>query len=154
MSIRRNTVIAFGVAAVVGLGAVGVARAHSRSVSHASAAPAVTVVRHVRYRFLHPGVALFLHRVTTAQATVDIAGTDHTVRLDHGVVQSAGAGQIVLVEGGSTTVTIPVAATALVRFDGRRVALASLHSGDVAYAVRVDGRAARGVRAFGPNSAS
>jgi hypothetical protein len=152
MSIGKNAVIAVGVAAVIGLGAVGVARATTGpAAGQAAASPNLTVVGGwpVRARVL-----LFLHRVTNAEATVDIAGTEHTVRLDHGIVRSAGGGEIVLTEGGGAqTVTIPVMAAAIVKLDGRLVQLGRIHAGDVAYVVRVDGHAARGVRAFGPNFA-
>ena len=151
MSIGRNAAIAVGVAAVLGLGAVGVARATSTPAARSAAASShLTIVGGwpVRARVL-----LFLHRVTNAQATVDIAGTDHTVRLDHGVVRSAGGGQIVLTEGGAQTLTIPVMSAAIVKLDGRLVQLGRIRAGDVAYVVRVDGHAARGVRAFGPNFA-
>jgi hypothetical protein len=147
MSIGRNAAIAVGVAAVVGLGAVGVARATS-----GPAATTTAVAAH-HPRIARRRVARFLHRVTNAEATVSVAGTEHTVRLDHGVVSSSGDGRIVLTEGGSQTVTIPVMPAAIVKLDGRLVSLGSIRSGDVAYVVRVDGNAARGVRAFGPNSA-
>jgi hypothetical protein len=162
MSIGRNAAIAVGAAVVVGLGAVGVARATSgpgataAAVTHPAAAHRLVAVRRPagpRIRIARRRVARFLHRVTNAQATVSVAGKEHTVRLDHGVVRSAGDGQIVLAEAGSQTVTVPVMSAAIVKLDGRLVSLGSIPAGDVAYVVRVDGNAARGVRAFGPNSA-
>ena len=152
MSIGKNTAMAVGAAVVLGLGAVGVARATSGPAATTTAVAAHPVAA-IRVRAVRRRVVRFLHRVTNAEATVNVAGREHTVRLDHGVVQSAGNGRIVLTEAGSQTVTIPVMSAAIVKLDGRLVSLGAITSGDVAYVVRVDGNAARGVRAFGPNSA-
>src|SRR5205823_9011752 len=134
MFIGKSSLAALGVVAVVGGGAAGAAHAHG------GASPAL-------FR-AHPRLIRFLHRVTDATATVRVGGATHTVRLDHGTVLSVGSARIVLREGGTATVTIPVSTATHVRLDGQSATLSQIRRGDVAYALRVDGGAARGVRAL------
>jgi hypothetical protein len=69
--------------------------------------------------------------------------------IDRGVVQSASAAALVLVELDGSAVTVPLDANTRVRLNGRPAAVTDLRAGFVALAVRPANGAARVVRAFG-----
>jgi hypothetical protein len=72
----------------------------------------------------------------------------HTLILDRGTVQSVSAGGIVLREADGSLVEIPVAAETRVRVNGRPAKVRAIRVGFRADARRVDGGAAKLVRAF------
>ena len=70
-------------------------------------------------------------------------------RIDRGRVRSVAPGSVTFVELDRTVVTIPVAATAEVRLNGRRVALTALRRGMTATTIREGDGPATTVHATG-----
>jgi hypothetical protein len=86
-------------------------------------------------------------RLAHADGALVIRGDTRDVRFDHGTVKSVEAGSVTIGEVDGTTVTIPVDAATRVRRGRQPTTLADLQIGDVLFAVRVDGGAAKLVRA-------
>jgi hypothetical protein len=85
-----------------------------------------------------------------AEINVTQNGVSHTLIYDRGRVQSVSATNVVLRERDRSIVTIPVSAATKVRVDGQAASLADVQPGYLAMTLRVDGGAARQLRAFRP----
>lgn len=95
----------------------------------------------------HRGRGL-LRKVARAELVMVIDGETRKVRLDRGTVKSVSASAITLEELDGTTVTIPVDDETVVRVGREKGLLDAVEEGFLAMTVRVDGGAARMVRAF------
>lgn len=89
-----------------------------------------------------------LEHLSNAVLTVQIEGTTHHVRIDHGIVQSVSAQSIVLKELDGETVTVPVDTSTKVYVNRRGASITDVEAGYVAFTAREAGQPARGVRAF------
>jgi hypothetical protein len=85
---------------------------------------------------------------THAEINFTAGGISHTLILDRGRVQSVSATGLALREQDGSVVDIPVSAQTKVRVNGRLASLAAVRVGFQAQARRVDGGAAKVVRAF------
>ena len=93
--------------------------------------------------------ALRSRRLTNGELHLFVRGQSVTVRVDRGVLRSIGNDSIVLHELGGSDVTIPVDAHTRVRRMGSLAKLSDLRVGDVAFALRRGGGAAKLVRSPG-----
>jgi hypothetical protein len=100
-------------------------------------ARAVRASGNVRNLALSP--AFYGPRMVRAQVIVKDARGLHDYRLDRGRIRSVSATAITLLERDGTTATIPVAANADVRLNGRKVRLRRLRRGMTAETVRLGG---------------
>jgi hypothetical protein len=107
-----------------------------------TAAPAFGFPRALSDRFFGPAM------VRAEIIFKDGAGV-HDYRIDRGRVRNATPGEITLVERDGTTVTVPVAPDADVRWNGTPVSPARLRRGTWVETVREGGAPARAVRASG-----
>ena len=82
-----------------------------------------------------------------------INGKPHTYILDRGRAQSVSSSVVVLRERDRSVVTIPVNGATKVRVDGQPGSLSDVQPGYLVIAVRIDGGAAKQLRAFRPRVA-
>ena len=87
-----------------------------------------------------------------AEINVTVNGTPHTLIFDRGRVQSASASAIVLRERDRSVVTVPVNGRTRVWINGQPGSLSDVQPGFFAVTVRVDGGAAKKVRAVRPRA--
>ena len=88
-----------------------------------------------------------------AEINVTVKGTPHTLIFDRGRVQSASATALVLKERDGSVVTVAVNPRTRVRINGQPGSLSDVQPGYLAITVRMDGGAARQLRAFRPRAA-
>jgi len=84
-----------------------------------------------------------LEHLSNAVLTVQIEGTTHHVRIDHGIVQSVSAQSIVLKELDGETVTVPVDTSTKVYVNRRGASITDVEAGYVAFTAREAGQPAR-----------
>ena len=85
---------------------------------------------------------------THAEVNVTVRGTSHTLIYDRGRVQSVSAAAVVLRELDGSVVTVTLSSSTRVFVDGSRAGIAAVQPGMRAQTVRVDGGAAKQLRAF------
>jgi hypothetical protein len=85
-----------------------------------------------------------------AEINVMIKGKPHTFILDRGRVQSMSSSVVVLRERDGSVVSVPVGARTKVHVNGQPGSLSDVQPGYTATTVRLDGGAARELRAFRP----
>jgi len=89
-----------------------------------------------------------ISHVTHATVDVFVAGSNHELTLQHGVLTSVGNDGLTVKETDGTSVTIAVDANTAVRLDRQPSSMDALRTGDVVFTVQVDGHPARLVVAF------
>ena len=89
-----------------------------------------------------------ISHVTHATVDVFVAGSNHELTLQHGVLTSVGNDGLTVKETDGTSVTIAVDANTAVRLDRQPSSMDALKTGDVVFAVQIDGHPARLVVAF------
>ena len=84
-----------------------------------------------------------------AQINVFYRRQPHTLTYDRGRVQAVAPASLTLREQDGVLVTVPVAATTLVRIDGRPATLAQIRPRMLAVTVSIDGAPAAAIRVLG-----
>ena len=92
--------------------------------------------------------------LSNAELNVMIDGTEHTIHIDRGTVQSVSSTQLVLKELDGSTVTVPVSADTKVMVNGQEASISSVETGYLALAIRDGDNPAKAVRAHDPSLAS
>jgi hypothetical protein len=143
---RWTKVLAAG-AGVAAVAAGGVALADASSGSTQITPAAKQVAKMSKQRGLFRGARI--GRLTHGDIHLYLQGHDVDVHIDRGVLKSVTGDSIVLHELDGSDVTIPVDSSTRVIKMRRPASLSSLRTGDVAFAVRRDGGAAKLVRSPG-----
>jgi hypothetical protein len=91
--------------------------------------------------------------LSNAELNVTIDGTQHTIRIDRGTVQSVSSTQLVLKELDGSTLTVPVSADTKVVVNGQEQSISSVETGYLVVAIRDGDNPAKAVRAHDPSLA-
>src|SRR5439155_8820766 len=94
---------------------------------------------------------LLFSRLSSAELTVTIDGTNHHVRIDRGSVQSVTSSQVVLKELDGSTVTVALSGDTRVVVDGKPASISDVKDGYVGIAIRDGDAAARVLRVHDPS---